>query len=65
MWEYTPKIAKIGIFWYKFAQKGYSALSDFYNTLPGEGAPGLHLMPNFTAIALKMWPYGLKNRQKL
>jgi len=22
MWAYTPKIAKIGNFWYKFAQKG-------------------------------------------
>jgi len=30
MWEYSPKIAKIGIFWYKFAQNGYIPLSDFY-----------------------------------
>ena len=26
----TPKIAETGKFWYKFAQKGYSPLSDFY-----------------------------------
>jgi len=24
------EIAKIGIFWYKFAKKGYTPLSDFY-----------------------------------
>jgi len=22
------------------------------------------LLPNFTAVALKMWPYGFKNRRK-
>jgi len=34
----APKIAKIGIFWYKFAQKGYIPLSDFYNILRGGGS---------------------------
>jgi len=34
MWEYSPKIAKIGIFLYKFAQKEYTPLSHFYNILP-------------------------------
>jgi len=29
MWAYSPKIAEIGNFWYKFAQKGYNLLSDF------------------------------------
>ena len=30
MWAYSHKIAKNRNFWYKFAQKGYTPLSDFY-----------------------------------
>jgi len=30
MWAYSPKIAKIGNFGYKFAKKWYTPLSDFY-----------------------------------
>ena len=33
----APKIAKIGIFWYKFGQKGYTPISDFYKIWLGEG----------------------------
>jgi len=35
----AQKIAKNGIFWYKFAPKGYIPLSDFYTILPGGGSP--------------------------
>ena len=38
MWAY-PKIAETGNFWYKFAQKGYTPLSDFYNIWLGGGSP--------------------------
>jgi len=56
----AQKIAKNSNCWYKFSPKGYIDLSDFSNILPGEGA----FVPNFTAVALKMWPYGPKNHQK-
>jgi len=47
-----PKIAKIGIFWYKFAQKGYTPLSDFLQYFAfGREPQDRTLMPNFTAIA--------------
>ena len=31
----APRIAEIGNFWYKFAQNGYTALSDFYKIWVG------------------------------
>ena len=34
-----PKNAKNSNFWYKFAEKGYINLSDFYNILPRGGSP--------------------------
>jgi len=37
MWAYTVKIAKICNFWYKFAQKGYTSLSDFLEIKREEG----------------------------
>jgi len=37
-----PKITKIGNFWYKFALKRYTPLSNFYKIWVGEGLPGLH-----------------------
>jgi len=36
MWAFTPKI---GIFWYTFAKKGYTPLSDFYKIWLGGGSP--------------------------
>jgi len=43
MWVYTPKIAEIGNFWYKFAHKGYTPLSDFLIKFGlGQGVPGPH-----------------------
>jgi len=35
----APKIAEIGNVWYKFAQKGYTPLSDFYNIWLKGGSP--------------------------
>ena len=40
MWAYTAKIAEICNFGYKFAQKGYTPLSDFYKIWLEEGVPG-------------------------
>jgi len=37
----APKIAEIGNFWYKFAQSGYTPLSDFYKTWLAGGSPKL------------------------
>jgi len=37
MWAYTAKIAEICNFWYKFAQKGYTSLSDFLKIKRGGG----------------------------
>jgi len=39
MWAYSPKIAEICNFRYKFAQKRYIPLSDFYNIWLGGGSP--------------------------
>jgi len=39
MWAYTAKIAEICNFWYKFAQKGYTPLSDFYKMWLRGGRP--------------------------
>ena len=53
MWAYSRKIAEIGNFWYKFAHKGYTSLSDFLYTKFGlrEGLPVRTLTPNFTVLA--------------
>jgi len=54
MWAYSPKIAKISIFWYKFAQKVYTPLSDFLNKIwLGEGVPGPHPHAKFHHCGLK------------
>ena len=65
MWAYSPKITEIGNFWYKFAQKWHTPLSDFYNIWLGGGSPRstVHtLIPNLTVLVLKMWVYSPQNR---
>jgi len=59
------KIAKIGNFWYKFAQKLYTPSSDFYKIwLEGESQVRT-LIPRITVLAFKMWAaYSLKNHEK-
>jgi len=53
----APKIAEIGNFWYKFAQKGYTPLSDFfYKIWVGEGVPSLPPPPR-----AKFHHCGIKN----
>jgi len=65
MWAYTAKIAKICNFWYRFAQQGYTPLSVFLQYFAwGKEPQDRTVVPNFIAIALKMWPYGPQNRQK-
>jgi len=62
----APKICEIGNFWYKFAEKGFTPLSDFHKIWLGEGIPGPHLCAKFHHFGLKnvMWAYSLKNREK-
>jgi len=58
------KIAQIDHFWYKFASKGYTPLSDFLQNLAwGRVSQVCTLTPNFTAVALKMWAYSQQNRK--
>ena len=44
MWTYIPQNR---IFLYKFAQKGYTALSDSYKIWLGEEVPGSHSHAKF------------------
>jgi len=62
----APQIANIGIFWYKFAQKGYTPLCDFLYTKFGLGkwSQIRAFTPNFIVVALKMWVYSPQNREK-
>jgi len=54
MWAYSPQNAEIGNIWYKFAQKGYTPLSDFYKIWLGERVPGLHPHTKFHRSGLKI-----------
>jgi len=62
MWAYTTKIAEICNFWYKFAQKGYTLLSDFFKLSEGRDTQLRTLRPNFTSVTLEMWAYNPQNR---
>jgi len=62
----ASKIAKIGIFWYKFAQKGYTPLSDSFTKCGVmEGVPGPRPHTKFYRSDLKMWAYSRKKSQFL
>ena len=64
MWAYSPKMDEIVNFWYKFAEKGYTPyVIYFFFTKFGLGKESQvrTLMPNFTAVALKMWAYSPQN----
>jgi len=50
MWACSPTIAEISNFWYKFAQKGYTPLSDFGL---GEGVPDPHRHTKFHRCGFK------------
>jgi len=47
MWAYTAKIAEICNFWYKFAQKGYTPLSDFFKLSEREGISSPYPLAKF------------------
>jgi len=68
MWAYMqpPKIAKIGNFWYKFDQKGYTPLSDIYKIWLGEEVPGPHPHAKFHRCGCRPKNVGLQpqNREK-
>jgi len=48
-----PQIAEIGNFWYKFAKKGYTPLTDFYKIWLVEGVTGLHPRAKFQRCGFK------------
>jgi len=54
----AAKISEIDNFWYKFAKKRYTPVSDFLNKiwLGRESLMVRTLMPNFTVLALKCGP---------
>jgi len=53
MWEYIPQNRQNWYFLYKFAQKGYTPLSHFYNILPEEKAPKPHPHAKFHRYSFK------------
>ena len=57
MWVYTAKIAEICNFWYKFAQKGYTPLSDLKKIKLGEGISSPYPQAKFHQCHFKMWAY--------
>ena len=62
MSAYSPQITEIQ---YKFAEKRYTPLYDFYKIWIGEGVQGPHLHAKFHRSVFKMWAYNLKNREKI
>jgi len=57
MWAYNPQNRENWYFWYKFAQNGYTPLSDFLkqNLAWWRESQVRTLIPNFTILTLKMW----------
>jgi len=65
MWAYSPKVAKLVFFGYKFSKKGYSPTKRFLQNLAWWRKSQIGIViPNFTILALKMWAYIRKNREK-
>jgi len=64
MWLTAQKIARNANLCYTFAPKGYIPLGDFYKILPEREPQDRTIVRNFNVVALKLWPYGTKNRQK-
>ena len=62
MSAYSPQITEIQ---YKFAEKRYTPLYDFYKIWIGEGVQGPHPHAKFHRSVFKMWAYNLKNREKI
>jgi len=65
MWTSGLKIAKNGIFWYKFSPKWvYPRIRFVQNYACWRASQDYTSTPNLTIVASKMWPYGPKNRPK-
>jgi len=59
MWEYSPQIAKIGIFGVNLAKKGIPPYAIFTIFCLEEGAPGPHPHAKFHRYSFKnvaLWP---------
>jgi len=56
MWAYSPKIAKIGNFWYIFAQKSYPLKRFLQYLVWARKSQVRTLIQNFTVLALKCGP---------
>jgi len=62
VWAYSPPNHRN--FWYRFAKKGYTPLSDFlYKIWLGRESLVRSFMPNFTTVGFKMWAYSPQNRR--
>ena len=59
----NPKIAETGNFWYKFAQEGYTPLSNFYKFGLGEDVQGSHPGAKLCHCRLKNVGVQTPNRQ--
>jgi len=57
------KIAKIDILWYKFAQKRYTPLSNFYKIWLGKKLSGHIILQNLAIVTFKMWANSPQNRR--
>ena len=59
------KIAKNANLWYTFAPKGYIPFRRFLQNYAWKREPqNRTVVRNFNVVALKLWLYGTKNRQK-
>jgi len=61
----AQKIAKNANLWYTFAPKGVYSLRRFLQNFAwGREPQDRTIVQNFNIVALKLWPYSTKNRQK-
>jgi len=61
----AQKIAKNANLWYTFAPKGYIPFRRFLQNYAWKREPqNRTVVRNFNVVALKLWLYGTKNRQK-
>jgi len=57
------EIAKIGIFWYKFAPKGVYPKRFLQNLASGSDSQDRTLLPNLSIVTFKMWAYSPQDRR--
>jgi len=63
MWAYWCRNRQNCFSLYKFSQKGYIPLSDFYKIWRGERLQARTPLLNLTSVTFKMWAYSPQNRR--